>query len=100
MVEAKLAREAEIAYASLCAVTDYDCWHSGHDSVTVDMVIAYLNKNIETAKKIIRLAVPRIGRISKFTAQDALKHAIMTDPAKIPEQKKRELGIIIGKYIK
>ncbi len=100
MVEAKLAREAEIAYASLCAVTDYDCWHPGHDSVTVDMIIAYLNKNIETAKKIIGLAVPRIGRTLKFTAQDALKHAIMTDPAKIPEQKKRELGIIIGKYIK
>ena len=100
MVEAKLAREAEIAYASLCAVTDYDCWHSGHDAVTVDMVIAYLNKNIETAKKIIRLAVPRIGRIPGFAAQDALKHAIMTDPAKISEQKKKELQIIIGKYIK
>ncbi|MBI5024496.1 MAG: S-methyl-5'-thioadenosine phosphorylase [Candidatus Omnitrophica bacterium] len=99
MVEAKLAREAEIAYASLCAVTDYDCWHSGHESVTVDMVIAYLNKNIETAKKIIRLAVPRAGKIKQFAARDALKHAIMTDPAKIPEQKKRELSIIIGKYI-
>ena len=99
MVEAKLAREAEIAYASLCAVTDYDCWHPGHDSVTVDMVIAYLNKNIETAKKIIRLAVPRVGKIKQFAAQDALKHAIMTDPARIPEQKKRELQIIIGKYI-
>lgn len=100
MAEAKLAREAEIAYASLCAVTDYDCWHSGHDSVSVDMVIACLNKNIETAQKIIRLAVPRIGRITKFAAQDALKHAIMTDPAKIPEQKKKELSIIIGKYIR
>ncbi len=100
MVEAKLAREAEIAYASLCAVTDYDCWHPGHESVTVDMVIAYLNKNIETAKKIIRLTVPRVGKIQQFAVQDALKHAIMTDPAKIPEQKKRELGIIIGKYIK
>ncbi|HBO96866.1 MAG TPA: S-methyl-5'-thioadenosine phosphorylase [Candidatus Omnitrophica bacterium] len=100
MVEAKLAREAEIAYASLCAVTDYDCWHSGHDSVTVDMIISYLNKNIETARKIIGLAVPRIGKITQFTAQDALKHAIMTDPAQIPEQKKRELQIIVGKYIK
>lgn len=99
MVEAKLAREAEIAYASLCAVTDYDCWHSGHDAVTVDMVIAYLNKNIETAKEIIRLAVPRVGKIKQFAAQDALKHAFMTDPAKIPEQKKKELQIIIGKYI-
>jgi len=100
MVEAKLAREAEIAYASLCAVTDYDCWHAGHDAVTVDMVIAYLNKNIETAKKIIRLAVPRVGKIKQFAAQNALQHAIMTDPAKIPEQKKKELSIIIGKYIK
>lgn len=100
MVEAKLAREAEIAYASLCAVTDYDCWHPGHDAVTVETVISCLNKNIETAKKIIRLAVPRIGKIQKFAAQDALKYAIMTDPAKIPEQKKKELSIIIGKYIK
>jgi len=64
------------------------------------MIISYLNKNIETARKIIGLAVPRIGKITQFTAQDALKHAIMTDPAQIPEQKKRELQIIVGKYIK
>lgn len=100
MVEARLAREAEMAYASLCAVTDYDCWHPGHDAVTVGEIIANLNRNIATAKKILQLAVPRVGKITRFAAQDALKHAIMTDPAKIPEQKKRELQIIIGKYIK
>ncbi|MBI5415833.1 MAG: S-methyl-5'-thioadenosine phosphorylase [Candidatus Omnitrophica bacterium] len=100
MVEARLAREAEMAYASLCAVTDYDCWHPGHDAVTVEEIIANLNRNIARAKKIVQLAVPRVGKITKFAAQDALKHAIMTDPARIPGQKKRELGIIIGKYIR
>lgn len=100
MVEAKIAREAEIAYASLCAVTDYDCWHESHEAVSVEMIIGNLNKNVERAKKILRSAIPRIGRIEKFAAQEALKHAIITNPAHIPEQKKRELSIIIGKYIK
>lgn len=100
MVEAKLAREAEIAYASLCAVTDYDCWHESHEAVSVEMIIGNLNKNVDRAKKILRSAIPRIGRIGKFAAQEALKHAIITNPAHIPEQKKRELSIIIGKYIR
>ena len=99
MAEAKLAREAEIAYASLCAVTDYDCWFEGHEEVTVEMIIGNLNKNVERAKEILRLAIPRLGKIKKFAAQDALKNAIITNPANIPEQKKRELSIIIGKYI-
>lgn len=100
MIEAKLAREAEIAYASLCSVTDYDCWHPDHDQVTVELIIEYLNKNIENAKKILKLAVGKIGQIQNFAAQDALKYAIITDPAKIPERKKKELSVIIGKYIK
>lgn len=100
MVEAKLAREAEIAYASLCAVTDYDCWHESHEAVSVEMIIGNLNKNVDRAKKILRSAIPRISRIGKFAAQEALKHAIITNPAHISEQKKRELSIIIGKYIR
>lgn len=100
MVEAKLAREAEIAYASLCAVTDYDCWYEGHATVTLEMVMDNLNKNVERAKAILHLAVPRIGKIKRFAAQEALKTAIVTNPANIPESKKRELSIIIGKYIK
>lgn len=100
MVEAKLAREAEISYASLCAVTDYDCWHEGHETVTVELIIQNLTKNVENAKKILKLAIPEIGKIREFSAKDALKYAIITDHKMIPERKKKELGIIIGKYIK
>ncbi len=98
--EAKLAREAEISYATLAAVTDYDCWHHSHDAVTVEMIIEYLAKNVESAKKILQIAIPKAGKRKKFSAADALKCAIMTDPKMIPDQKKKDLEIIIGKYIK
>ncbi|OGX27279.1 MAG: methylthioadenosine phosphorylase [Omnitrophica WOR_2 bacterium RIFCSPHIGHO2_01_FULL_48_9] len=100
IVEAKLAREAEISYATLAAVTDYDCWHPSHDSVTLEMIIANLNQNIENAKKILKLAIPEIGKLKSFSAQGALQFALITDPKAIPEQKKKELEILIGKYIK
>ncbi|MBF0619017.1 MAG: S-methyl-5'-thioadenosine phosphorylase [Candidatus Omnitrophica bacterium] len=98
--EAKLAREAEISYATLAAVTDYDCWHHSHGSVTVDMIIECLTKNVENAKKILKIAIPKVGKIKKFSAADALKNAIMTDPKLIPEQKKKDLELIISKYIR
>jgi 5'-methylthioadenosine phosphorylase len=98
--EAKLAREAEISYATLASVTDYDCWHHSHGTVTVEMIIEYLTKNVENAKKILKLAIPRIGKIKEFSAQNALKNAIMTDPKLVPEAKKKDLEILIGKYIK
>ncbi|MCK5012653.1 MAG: S-methyl-5'-thioadenosine phosphorylase [Candidatus Omnitrophica bacterium] len=100
MVEAKLAREAEMAYASLSAVTDYDCWHSDHDDVTVDMIISNIQKNVAKAKDILRRAIPQIGKIEKFGVQNALKNAIITAPEMISERKKKELAILIGKYIK
>jgi len=99
MVEAKLAREAEIAYASLSAVTGYDCWHDGHEDVTVDMIIQNLQTNVAKSKEILKIAIPNIGRIEKFGVEDALKCALITDPAVIPEQKKKELAILIGKYV-
>lgn len=98
--EAKLAREAEISYATLAAVTDYDCWHHSHGSVTVEMIIEYLHKNVGNAVKILKIAIPKAGKKKKFSAADALKCAIMTDPKMIPDQKKKDLEIIIGKYIK
>ncbi len=98
--EAKLAREAEISYATLAAVTDYDCWHHSHGSVTVEMIIEYLTRNVENARKILKIAIPKAGKLKKFSAADALKCAIMTAPERIPAQKKEELEIIIGKYIK
>ncbi|MEI8013047.1 MAG: S-methyl-5'-thioadenosine phosphorylase [Candidatus Omnitrophota bacterium] len=98
--EAKLAREAEISYATLAAVTDYDCWHHSHDAVTVDMIIEFLNKNIGNARRILKTAIRNAAALTEFSAADALQHAIMTDPAMIPEQKKKDLEPVIGKYIK
>ncbi|MBF0122096.1 MAG: S-methyl-5'-thioadenosine phosphorylase [Candidatus Omnitrophica bacterium] len=98
--EAKLAREAEISYATLAAVTDYDCWHTSHGSVTVEMIIENLNKNVNNAKEILKIAIPHVGKMKKFSAEGALQCAIMTASNFIPEQKKKDLEIIIGKYVK
>src|SRR5262249_42787022 len=97
--EAKLAREAEICYATLALVTDYDCWHPDHDSVTVDLIVANLMKNAETAKKTIADAVGRIQGPRTCACKDALATAIITRPEHVPDQTKQELAPIIGKYI-
>lgn len=99
MAEAKLAREAEISYATLAAVTDYDCWHPSHESVTVEMIINNLNNNVSNAKKILKAAIAQLGKLTKFSAEGALKYAIMTQRDVIPEKIKKDLNIIIGKYI-
>ena len=99
ITEAKLAREAEMSYATLAAVTDYDCWHGSHDSVTVDMIIQNLTKNIEEAKKILKIAIPKVAALTEFSAQNALEHAIITDRDKIPELKRKALGFIIDKHM-
>ncbi len=100
MPEAKLAREAEICYATLAAVTDYDCWHPQHASVTVEMVINNLQKNSENAKKILCAAIRQLPVERSCECQEALKFAIMTDREKIPAKVKKDLKPIIGKYIK
>ena len=97
--EAKLAREAEICYATLALVTDYDCWHPGHDSVTVDMIIANLMQNAVTAQKTIAEAVSRLNAVRTCACKDALATAIITRPEHMPEQTKKELDPIIGKYL-
>jgi len=98
--EAKLACEAEIAYATLAAVTDYDCWHETHETVSAELVINNLKANVENAKKILRAAIPQIGKLKTFSAQNALARAIVTDPKMITEQTRARLKVIIGKYIK
>jgi len=98
--EAKLAREAEICYATLAAVTDYDCWHPDHAAVTIEMILGNLQKNIENAKKIIANSIKNISQESDCRCQDALKYAIVTDKKVIPEKIKKDLGIIIGRYVK
>ena len=98
--EAKLAREAEICYATLALVTDYDCWHPDHDSVTVDLTIANLMQNAATAQKAIAEAVGRLTGPRTCACKDALATAIITRPEHVPEQTKRELAPIVGKYMK
>ena len=100
--EAKLAREAEICYASMNLVTDYDVWYPEHDEVTVEMVVANMLANLETAKAIIRYALPRmeaIGDDASCGCGSALAGAIITDPGRIPDDKKKQLKLLIGKYV-
>jgi 5'-methylthioadenosine phosphorylase len=98
--EAKLAREAEICYATLALVTDYDCWHPDHDSVTVDLIIANLMQNAVTAQKTIATAVERIAGARTCGCKDALAAAIITQPPLWPDQTRKDLMPIIGKYAK
>jgi 5'-methylthioadenosine phosphorylase len=98
--EAKLAREAEICYATLALVTDYDCWHPDHDSVTVDLIIANLTQNAVTAQKTIADAVETISDVRTCACKDALATAIITQAPLVPEQTKKDLAPIIGKYMK
>ncbi len=98
--EAKLAREAEICYATLALVTDYDCWHPDHDSVSVDLIVANLLQNAATAQKVIAEAVSRLDGPRTCACKDALATAIITRPEHIPAELKRDLAPIIGKYVK
>lgn len=100
MTEARLAREAEICYVTLAAVTDYDCWHESHSTVTVDMILDNLNKNVDNSKRILTEVMPFIIEQRNCSCQDALKYSIITNPESIPNQTKEKLNIIIGKYIK
>lgn len=98
--EAKLAREAEISYATLAMVTDYDCWREGHDDVTVDEVIAVMHQNSANAQEVVRSAVRLLPQdLSASPAQHAAKHAIITDRAAIPEATKAKLQLLVGKYL-
>jgi 5'-methylthioadenosine phosphorylase len=96
--EAKLAREAEMSYATLAMVTDYDCWREGHDDVTVEQVVAVLHQNAENAGKVVRAAVAALPE-SPSPYADALKYAILTDKKAIPGTVKEKLGLLIGKYL-
>ncbi|MCX7661276.1 MAG: S-methyl-5'-thioadenosine phosphorylase [Candidatus Omnitrophica bacterium] len=99
LAEAKLAREAELCYASLCAVTDYDCWHPEHEKVTAQMVLDNLKKNVENAKKIIYKLIKELPSQRTCVCKDALKYAIVTHKELIPAKTKKDLNIIIGKYL-
>ena len=97
--EAKLAREAEICYTTIALVTDYDCWHPDHDSVTVEMIVANLMQNAKTAQQIIAGAVDRLPFERTCECASALKYALITRPEAIPDATARELAPLVGKYL-
>lgn len=98
--EAKLAREAEICYATLALATDYDCWHETEEDVSVEGILESMHRNVENAREVIRQTALSIGEKEACGCGEALKFAIVTDPAVIPEETKKDLEPIIGKYIK
>jgi 5'-methylthioadenosine phosphorylase len=99
VTEAKLAREAEICYATIAMITDYDCWHPEHESVTASQIIATLNQNAENAQRVLREAVRAMPTTRDCQCGAALKHALVTDLKLVPLATKKRLAAIIGKYI-
>ena len=99
VTEAKLAREAELCYATIAMITDYDCWHPEHESVTATQIIATLNQNAENAQKVLREAVRGLSAERACKCGAALKHALVTDLKLVPPATKKRLAAIIGKYL-
>ncbi len=98
--EARLAREAEICYATLAMITDYDCWHPDHDSVTAEQIIANLGKNADTARAVLREVLRRLPIARDCECESALQYALVTPKELVPETIKRELAPIVGRYMK
>jgi len=99
LTEAKLAREAEICYATIAMITDYDCWHADHESVTASQIIATLSQNAENAQKVLRAAVRALTEERSCKCGRALEHAMVTDLKIVPKETKKRLGAILEKYI-
>jgi 5'-methylthioadenosine phosphorylase len=97
--EARLAREAEICYATVAMATDYDCWHEGHDDVTVEGILEIMQRNVGNARNLLRAAVPRLPLERTCPCPSALRHAIMTRPESIPAAARQRLGLLIDKYL-
>src|SRR5579875_2440102 len=97
--EAKLAREAEICYATMAMVTDYDCWRAGHDDVTVDQIVAVMHQNSANAAKVLRAAVAGVPRERTCVCTTAVQHAILTSRDAIPAATRKKLEPIVGKYL-
>ncbi len=99
VTEAKLAREAELCYGTIAMITDYDCWHPNHESVTGAQIIATLNQNADNAQRVLREAVKALPIAHGCKCASALAHALITDPKLVPAATKKRLSAIIGKYI-
>jgi len=98
--EAKLAREAEICYATAAMVTDYDCWHAGHDAVTIDQIVKVMNQNAANAARVVKAAVAAMPRERRCPCATALQFALLTSPDAIPPATREKLDLLIGKYLK
>ena len=98
MPEAKLAREAELCYATLALATDYDVWHESHAAVTVEAVVANLLKNVATAKVVLRRVIPRVGKACDAGCGDALASAVITDPRIFPPRTRRKLALLLDRH--
>jgi 5'-methylthioadenosine phosphorylase len=98
MPEAKLAREAELCYATVALVTDYDVWHESHDAVTVEAVIQTLLRNVATAKDVLRRVIPAVDATRTCPCPDLLRNAVITQPAAFPLPTRRRLDLFLGKY--
>ncbi|MCB9913806.1 MAG: S-methyl-5'-thioadenosine phosphorylase [Planctomycetes bacterium] len=97
--EARLAREAEIGYATMAMATDYDCWHESHDDVTVEAIVAIMHANVEKARAVIRAAAPKVAAMGDCSCDSALQYAIMTAKDRIPAEARQRLGLLIDKYL-
>ena len=97
--EAKLAREAEICYASIAGVTDYDCWQEDDDPTPIDVIVATLQQNTDTIREIIKRSITRVTEERNCACATALRTAIVTSPDAIPPETRKKLDLIIGKYI-
>jgi len=99
MPEAKLAREAELCYATVELATDYDCWHDTEEAVTVEAILATLHKNVTLAKQLLKAAVPTLMPGRACACHQALRNAIVTAPDHIPASTKRRLNLLIAPYV-
>ena len=98
MPEAKLAREAELCYATLALATDYDVWHETHAAVSVEAVVANLLKNVATAKVVLKRVIPRVGKPCDAGCGDALASAVITNPAAFPRRTRQRLALLLDRY--
>src|SRR5215813_4773435 len=99
VTEAKLAREAELCYATIAMITDYDCWHPEHDSVSVTQIIETLNRNADNAQRVLRQTIKELPAQRTCKCGSALAHALITDPKVVPPATKQKLAAIVGKYL-
>jgi 5'-methylthioadenosine phosphorylase len=99
MPEAKLAREAELCYATLALVTDYDCWHESEEAVTVGAILDTLRKNVALAKRVLRTALPVAGEPRTCLCATALEHAVLTEPRSISKEARARLGLLLARHL-